>query len=179
MHARNASTVTSPHRRTKSDDYLPKRPPGRSNRLRGELAMIVRVSINEGDEQPQSPGTFVRTLLVALNETQSSASRKSGINRAILGRWMKDEMEPGIKNARKFADALGVPRPVVMLGLGILEPEDIALEPVIAELAEVYSLMTDDAERQKVHDQIDFISSMAKGRITYEPHAKKSRREAG
>jgi transcriptional regulator with XRE-family HTH domain len=141
--------------------------------------MIVRVSINEGDEQPQSPGTFVRTLLVALNETQSSASRKSGINRAILGRWMKDEMEPGIKNARKFADALGVPRPVVMLGLGILEPEDIALEPVIAELAEVYSLMTDDAERQKVHDQIDFISSMAKGRITYEPHAKKSRREAG
>lgn len=179
MHARNSPTVTAPHRRSKINDYLPKRPPGRHIRLRGELAMIVRVSDNEGNEQAQSPGAFVRALLVALHETQTSASKKTRINNAVLGRWIKNEMEPGIKNARRFADGLGVPRPVVMLGLGILEPEDIALEPVIAELAEIYALVTDAAERQKIHDQIDFITSMAKGRIEDRLGDEEHRREAG
>lgn len=138
--------------------------------------MIVRVSNSEDDAQ--SPGAFMRALLASLRETQASASRKAGVHGSLIGRWMRDEAEAGIDNARKLADGLGVPRSVVMLGLGVLEPEDIQLEPVIAELAQVYAMLPDGAERQKVHDQIDFISSMAKGRITYEPHAKKSRREA-
>lgn len=127
--------------------------------------MIVRVSNNSGEGPAQSPGTFVRNLLAALGETQASASRKTDISSAILGRWMRDEMEPGIKNARKFADGLGVPRLFVLFGLQILEPKDVNFDLAFTRLMEVYALIQSKPERERVREQIDFIASMASKKL--------------
>lgn len=127
--------------------------------------MIVRVSNNGGEGPAQSPGTFVRNLLVALHETQASASRKTDISSAILGRWMRDEMDPGIKNARKFADGLGVPRLFVLFGLQILEPKDVNFDASFTRLMEVYALTQAESERGRMREQIDFIADMAKKRF--------------
>jgi transcriptional regulator with XRE-family HTH domain len=141
--------------------------------------MIVRVSYSEGPNEAKSPGAFVRDLLIALHETQTSASKKCGINNAVLGRWIKDEMEPGIKNARKFADGLGVPRLFVMFGLGILEPRDVDLDPVLAELSNVLALLRGESERERVREQMEFVTGMARDRLARQEDSEQRERDAG
>jgi transcriptional regulator with XRE-family HTH domain len=125
--------------------------------------MLVHVS-NIDPNPEETPGQFVKRLLAALGETKSSAARKSGVHNTLIGKWETDEIAPGLKNARKFADGLKVPRFVVMVGLGLLEPADAALDASIADLAVAFSLLPEGHERDRVRDQIAFIAAMARDR---------------
>jgi transcriptional regulator with XRE-family HTH domain len=123
--------------------------------------MLVHVS-NIDPNPEETPGQFVKRLLAALGETKSSAARKTGVHNTLIGKWQNDEIDPGLKNARKFADGLNLPRFVVMIGLKILEPADATLDPAIADLAGAFALLPEGAERDRAREQIRFIAAMAR-----------------
>jgi transcriptional regulator with XRE-family HTH domain len=137
------------------------------------------VSYNEGSgDAPRTPGEYVKKLLDALGETYASASRKTGVHATTIGKWIRNEIEPQLENSRRFADGIGVPRLVFMIGVGLLEPEDVQLEPIFTELAELYAVLP-DAERTRMHQVMEFLRDDTRSRVDAARPQPKSRREAG
>lgn len=59
--------------------------------------------------------------------TQAALARASGINDAVISRWLRGE-QPGIENLRKLASATGAPMIHLMVASGHLEPEEARMK---------------------------------------------------
>lgn len=118
--------------------------------------MIVHVSAPAG---PESFADYVNRLLVALGESNSSASRKTGVHVSLISKWRLGQTLPSIERARQFADGMGVPRLVVMIKAGLLEPADAQLDPLYLELAELDWIAREisDTERRTLRAHVRLL----------------------
>jgi len=98
--------------------------------------MIVHVSAPKGE----SFAEYVDQLLVALGETNSSAARRTGVHVSLISKWRLGQTLPTIDRARQFADGMGVPRMVVMIKAGLLEPADVQVSSLYLDLIELDAL---------------------------------------
>lgn len=118
--------------------------------------MIVHVSA------PEDAGTFaeyVDRLLIGLGETNSSAARKTGVHVSLISKWRLGHTLPTIDRARQFADGIGVPRLVVMIKAGLLEPADAQIDSLYLALAELDSLAAhvDDEQRRVLRAHVRLL----------------------
>jgi transcriptional regulator with XRE-family HTH domain len=111
-------------------------------------ATIVHVSATEADDGSFSD--YIEELFALTGDSNATASRKTGLHHSLVSKWRLGETLPSIPRARQFADGMGVPRLVVMIRAGLLEPEDAQIDPLFIELAELErKARIIDADEQK------------------------------
>lgn len=59
----------------------------------------------------------------------ADASRASGVSASIISRWLDGQMDPGIDNLRKFAEAVDVPILQAFVAAGYLSAEEAGQTP--------------------------------------------------
>jgi transcriptional regulator with XRE-family HTH domain len=118
--------------------------------------MIVHVSASTEGE---SFAEYVDRLLVGLGESNSSAARRTGIHVSLVSKWRLGHTLPSIDRARQFADGMGIPRLVVMIKAGLLEPADAQIDPLYLELAELDSRARnmDEGERRTLRAHVRLL----------------------
>lgn len=118
--------------------------------------MIVHVSASR---ETQTFAQYVDELLTALGETNSSAARLTGVHVSNISNWRRGASLPTIERARQFADGMRVPRIVVMIKAGLLEPADIHIDPLYFELAELDTLARklDEQHHRTLRDHVRLL----------------------
>lgn len=118
--------------------------------------MIVHVS---APERVESFAEYIDRLLIGIGETNSSAARKTGVHVSLISKWRLGQTLPSVDRARQFADGLGVPRLVVMIKAGLLEPADAQIDPLYLGLAELDALArsVDEGERRTLRAHVRLL----------------------
>jgi len=118
--------------------------------------MIVHVSASRGQ---QSFAEYIDELLTALGETNSSAARQSGVSVSNISNWRRGATVPSIDGARQFADGMKVSRLVVMIKAGLLEHDDVQLDPLYLELAELDGIAraVDEGAHRTLRDHVSLL----------------------
>lgn len=118
--------------------------------------MIVHVSASTEGE---SFAEYIDRLLVGLGETNSSAARRTNLHVSLISKWRLGQTLPSIDRARQFADGMGIPRLVVMIKAGLLEPADAQIDPLYLELVELDSLArnVDEGERRTLRAHVRLL----------------------
>jgi transcriptional regulator with XRE-family HTH domain len=137
--------------------------------------MIVHVSA------PEDAGDFagyVDRLLTGLGESNSSAARKTGVHVSLISKWRLGHTLPTIDRARQFADGMGVPRLVVMIKAGLLEPADVGLDSLYLDLAELDSMAAhvDESERRTLRAHVRLLVDGTRRRLEELQAARPKRR---
>lgn len=125
--------------------------------------MIVHVSAAESENFAE----YVDRTLTLLGESNSSAARKTGVHVSLISKWRLGHTLPSIDRARAFADGLGIPRLVVMVKAGLIEPEDTQIPALYLDLADVdrEARDRDPDEHRKLREHVQMLIEITRGRL--------------
>ncbi len=109
-------------------------------------------------------GEYLKRAMDARGVNQAELARVTGVNGSLIGRWLKDEVAPGMENLRRVSKALRVPYLDLVVAAGHMEPEEARMKrrpeppevPVGAGvdpelLAELSDAQPDEIERVKAY----------------------------
>lgn len=176
MYAHLESAPTRAKRKPSNRPDQRGRPSNRPVSDRIESAMIVHVSAAEGDNFAE----YVDRVLTLLDKSNSSAARKTGVHVSLISKWRLGQTLPSIDSARKFADGLGIPRLVVMVKAGILEPEDAQIPALYLELADVdrEARAIDQDERRTLREHVQLLVEITRARLDKKRQQRSEKRQA-
>lgn len=81
--------------------------------------------------EPYDWACFLRDALDERGWHQAELSRRSGVDDALISKWLSGQVRPGLAKIRSVCVALGVPPVQGMIASGDLQSEDVGATVVI------------------------------------------------
>jgi len=103
---------------------------------------VALVSEHLDDDQPFA--TYLDKLLTLAGLGNTDVERITGVDNRTIQKWRRGVVKPAIPLLRQFADGMDMPRSLLYIRAGVLEPKDLDIDPLYAELAEVVSRLPKD-----------------------------------
>lgn len=118
-------------------------------RRRSVVAMAVKRSsrvalVSEHIDDDEPFATYLDKLLTLAGLGNTDVERLTGVDNRTIQKWRRGIVKPAIPLLRQFADGMEMPRSLLYIRAGVLEPDDIDLDPLYAELAEITAQMPED-----------------------------------
>lgn len=103
-------------------------------------------------------GNWVGRHLSQKGWRPADASRASGVSASIISRWLDGQMDPGVENLRKFAEAVDVPILEAFVAAGYLTAEEAGQPPApAADPADLNTMDLLEEIRTRIASHLDAL----------------------